>query len=143
MQLTTQTDYALRTLVFVAVHPENCTIGDVADRYRISRNHVVVVVHRLGKLGFLRNTRGKGGGLRLAEPIETITVGAVVRAFEPLTLADCFQPDNGRCVINGPCRLTAAFQQALAAWLKVLDRTTLADLTAGNRKLVRLLRKPA
>jgi hypothetical protein len=28
-------------------------------------------------------------------------------------------------------------------WLAVLDRTTLADLTEGNRKLVQLLRKHA
>ena len=129
--------------MYVAVHPENCTIGDIADRYGISRNHLVVVVHRLGKQGFLRTSRGRGGGLQLAKPSGAITVGEVVRAFEPLSLVECLQTDGGQCLINGSCRLTMVFQEALDAWLAVLDRTTLADLAARNRTLVQLLRGPA
>lgn len=53
MQLTLFTDYALRTLVYLALQPEKqlSTITEVADRFTISRNHVVKIVHQLGMKG--------------------------------------------------------------------------------------------
>ena len=69
-------------------------------------------------------------------PPETISVGAVVRALEPLKFVECLHPDRSQCLVKGPCRLTAVFREALAARLAVRDRTTLADVTEGNRKLV-------
>jgi Rrf2 family nitric oxide-sensitive transcriptional repressor len=140
MRLTLQTDYALRTLMFAAVRKEDCTIPKIAAHYGISRNHLIVVVHNLGKYGFLKNTRGRGGGLALARPAEEITVGSVVRAFEPFDLVECFRANDDQCLISGPCRLRHVLDRALAAWLEVLDGTTLADLVGRNRGLVRLLK---
>ena len=70
MQLTLFTDYALRTLVFLALQPEKqlSTITEVADRFTISRNHVVKIVHQLGMKGYIETIRGKHGGIRLARP---------------------------------------------------------------------------
>jgi Rrf2 family nitric oxide-sensitive transcriptional repressor len=129
--------------MFVAAQRDNCTITQISQTYGISRNHLVVIVHKLGKLGFLRNRRGRSGGLKLAKSPHEITVGAVVRALEPLTFVDCFGPELNSCVINGACRLTTVLEEALAAWLAVLDRTTLASLVDRNRKLVQLLRLAA
>ena len=60
MQLTLFTDYALRTLVFLALQPEKqlSTITEVADRFTISRNHVVKIVHQLGMKGYIE-TQGE------------------------------------------------------------------------------------
>jgi Rrf2 family nitric oxide-sensitive transcriptional repressor len=58
-------------------------------------------------------------------------------------LVECFRPDRTQCSINGACRLSAVFREALTAWLAVLDGTTLADLVGRNRNLVKLLRRPA
>jgi Rrf2 family nitric oxide-sensitive transcriptional repressor len=83
MRLTTFSDYALRVLLFVATAPEGrARIADIASTYRISEHHLVKVVHHLGKEGLLANTRGRGGGLRLARPASQINVGHVVRTAE-------------------------------------------------------------
>ena len=64
MRLTSYTDYCLRVLIYVAAHPEGRgTIAEIAQSYGISENHLVKVVHFLGKVGFLLNVRGRGGGL--------------------------------------------------------------------------------
>src|SRR6185437_296842 len=126
MRLTLQTDYALRTLMFVAVRKEECTVPAIAEHYGISRNHLIVVVHNLGKHGFLRNTRGRGGGLALAKPAGEIAIGSVVRTFESFNLVECFREEDN-CLISAPCRLRRVLDRALAAWLEVLDTTTLAD----------------
>src|SRR5450755_3391376 len=96
MHLTTFTDYSLRVLMFVASAPEErTTIAQIARSFGISEHHLVKVVHALGKAGLLENTRGRGGGLRLAVPAAAIRVGQVVRATEGGDVpAECFERDS-------------------------------------------------
>ena len=141
MNLTVQSDYAFRALMFLAVRaPRSSTIQEIAGHYGISRGHLMVLVHRLGALGFLKTTRGRGGGIRLARPASEIYVGEIVEAIEPnFHLVECFHGESSQCLIDGPCRLNGVFSEALAAWMKVLNAYTLADLVRRNVPLVQLL----
>ncbi len=140
MRLTLQSDYALRTLMYLAAAgPRRATIGEIAGAYGISRAHLMVLVHRLGEAGFLANERGRGGGIRLARPASRIRVGEVLRAIEPVFLpAECFDPETNQCRITERCRLKRVFAEALDAWFAVLDRYTLADLVR-RRQILSLL----
>jgi Rrf2 family nitric oxide-sensitive transcriptional repressor len=144
MRLTVYTDYALRVLIYTAVHPEpKPTIGQIASSYDISRNHLMKVVYQLGVAGYIGTSRGKSGGLRLARRPEDIVLGDVVRRTEPdFTLVPCFDADNALCAITPGCRLRGVLFQARAAFLQVLDSYTLADLVE-NRAELRLLLTPA
>jgi Rrf2 family nitric oxide-sensitive transcriptional repressor len=143
MRLTTFSDYALRVLLFVATAPEGrARIADIASTYRISEHHLVKVVHHLGKEGLLANTRGRGGGLRLARPARQINVGHVVRtAEEPSVLVECFAP-GGNCKITGSCRLAGALQKAHDAFYEVLDGFTLEDLLVRPQRMTQILHYP-
>lgn len=141
MRLTTYSDYAFRALIYLAVRgDEPCTIQEMADHYGISRNHLMKVVQQLGQLGYVETTRGRGGGIRLGRAPAEINLGEVVRHTEDdMTIVECFDPANDRCAISRACRLRGVLGEALAAWLAVLDRYTLADLVENERALVRLL----
>jgi len=143
MQLTRYTDYSLRVLIYLAVRPgELATIDAISRAYGISRGHLVKVVHQLGRAGFLETMRGRGGGFRLARPPEEIGVGDVIRYTEgKLELVECFDARASDCRIEQACGLRGALEEALDAFLKTLDRHTLADLVSRRRKpLSRLLR---
>ena len=144
MKLTTFTDYSLRVLIYAAAAPGGrITIADVAKSFGISQHHLVKVVHLLGKLGVLENTRGRGGGLKLARPPERINVGAIVRATEGDAVpAECFGAD-GACPITGTCRLEKVLHEAVESFNAVLDRYTLADLVVNKRALVAILHVPS
>jgi Rrf2 family nitric oxide-sensitive transcriptional repressor len=147
MRLTSYTDYCLRVLIYVAAHPEGRgTIAEIAQSYGISENHLVKVVHFLGKEGFLLNVRGRGGGLRLARPAGEINVGDVVRRAEgPPVMAACFDRAAQPCSIFSACRLRGALADAAAAFHDVLDGYTLQDLIGTRDQLQRvriLLHKP-
>jgi Rrf2 family nitric oxide-sensitive transcriptional repressor len=137
MRLTVYTDYALRVLMYLAVHVEPMpTIAEIATTFRISRNHLMKVAYQLGQSGYIDTVRGKHGGLRLARPPAEIRLGEVVRTTEPdLALVPCFEPMKTPCVLSSDCRLRGALYQAQAAFLEVLDRFTLADLV-GNRAIL-------
>lgn len=133
MQLTAHTDYALRVLIYLTVHPnQRVTINELAAFFDISKNHLVKVVHNLGLKGFVRTVRGKGGGICLARPAAQISVGSVVRDIEGhFQMAECFDPKKqGRCAIQEHCGLTALLGNAVQQFLSVLDQANLADLVA-------------
>jgi Rrf2 family transcriptional regulator, nitric oxide-sensitive transcriptional repressor len=133
MRLTLHTDYALRMLIYLGLSaPGHATIAEISRAYGISENHLVKVAHRLGQLGFVKTSHGRGGGLRLARPAAEIIVGQVVRQTEEdLALVACFA--NGACAITPACRLRGVLGEALAAFLGVLDRYSVADLLCGGQ----------
>ena len=141
MQLTLHTDYALRMLLYLAMREDKGgTIAEVAQYYKISRNHLVKIAHQLGKLGLIHTTRGRTGGLHLARPAGDIGIGDVVRQMEPnLHLVECFNPERNTCVIAPACALRGALFEARRAFLTTLDNYTLADLTRNRQELLGLL----
>jgi Rrf2 family nitric oxide-sensitive transcriptional repressor len=141
MRLTVYTDFSLRVLMYVALHPERLpTIGEIATSYGISRNHLMKVVYELGVAGYLETVRGKHGGVRLARATEEIVLGDVVRHSEPdMVLVPCFDEANALCVITPACKLRSALHEARSAFLKVLDAYTLADLVRNKAALRGLL----
>ncbi|NML48603.1 Rrf2 family transcriptional regulator [Ramlibacter sp. G-1-2-2] len=140
MKLTAFTDYSLRVLMYLATDPaQRTTIARIAAAYGISENHLVKVVHFLGQQGWLKNVRGKGGGLELGLPPERIVLGQVVRATEgEAVVAECFG-EGGDCCIAPSCRLRGVLREAVTAFEAVLDRYTLADLVSNRQQLAQVL----
>ena len=132
MRLTRYTDYAMRVLIHLAARPDElCSIGEISRSYGISQNHLMKVVNDLARAGYIASSRGRSGGILLGRPAEEINVGAVVRHTEEgFELVDC-----GSCVIAPACGLNGMLNQALAAFMAVLDRYTLADLSVRKAEL--------
>lgn len=138
MRLTLHTDYALRVLIYLAVHPdERIRIQDISAAYDISHNHLTKVVQQLQHTGFVRTVRGKGGGISLAKLPAEISVGEVTRALEPADqLVECFH-QSGLCAIDGQCALTGALRRATEAFLASLDAITLQQLVRNRAPALR------
>ncbi|KAA0010291.1 Rrf2 family transcriptional regulator [Billgrantia pellis] len=141
MHLTRYTDYALRVLIFLAVKgDERATIHEIAESFGVSRNHLMKVVQDLSHRGYITTIRGKHGGLLLSRAPEEISLGGLVRDTEhELGLVECLR-DGNDCIITPACRLKPIFNEALEAFLAVLDRYTLADMLGPRQpQLARLM----
>lgn len=130
MQLTRFSDYGLRLMMMAAAHGDRrITIEETARAYDISRAHLMKVAHLLVREGFLKASRGRSGGLSLARPAETIMIGDIVRATETdFAVVECMGQGN-QCRITRGCRLRGVLGEAVNAFMQVLDRHTLAELT--------------
>ena len=118
MRLTTFSDYTLRVLMYLALDPAKiATIPEIAAAYEISENHLMKVVHQLGRSGVIESLRGKGGGIRLARPAE-----------------------ESSCRIAPACRLNNILESAFDSLYAKLDEYTLADLMSKKRIMSRLLK---
>lgn len=142
MRLTSYTDYSIRVLITLAAlnTHEKISIQEIADAFRISKNHLMKVVHRLGKLGLIETTRGRGGGIRLKLDPEEINIGWLVRKTEDdFQIVECFDETSNACLISPVCQAKQMFNAALQAYLNVLDRFTLQDITANPQALKQVI----
>ena len=136
MRLTGYTDYSLRVLMYLGARPDRlASVAEISRAYGVSQNHLMKGVNGLGRLGYVASSRGRTGGIRLAKAPDQIWIGQVVRETEDgFDLVDCH-----RCVISSACGFASVLDVALAAFMRVLDGYTLADLLNRRTNIARIL----
>jgi Rrf2 family transcriptional regulator, nitric oxide-sensitive transcriptional repressor len=140
MYLTRKTDYTMRLLIHLALQPgESATIQEIAERYGISRNHLMKVANRAVQAGYVEAVRGRAGGLKLSRRPKDLGIGEVLRTMEDWKIVECFEPASNRCPITGACGLQSILKEALDAYFAVLDQYSLADVVRRKTLLVQLL----
>ena len=127
MQLTKHTDFAFRSLIYMASMPDQMvTIQAIADRFNIPKSHLMKVISKLVSQGYVKSIRGKQGGVLLAKPATEISLREVVEVMETtLEPIDCI---GQQCVILNACQLKFALAGARDAYLDYLGKSTLADV---------------
>ena len=143
MLVTREADYALRCVLEVARHGR-VSAAKVAEIQGISPTFRGKIVQSLARAGILTTRRGVGGGVSLAQPLESITVLRVIEAVEgPLCLNDCVA-DPPQCPQIDTCpvypfleRAQVALKELLTVNLSELLRIPPApeELTSGLRDL--------
>ncbi len=138
MQLTSFTDFSLRVLLFLGTQPDNklSNIKEISAVYGISNNHLSKIVFQLGKLGLIETIRGRNGGMKLGKHPKDINIGFVVRQTEDLHVVECFNKETNTCIISSACKLKHVLNEALHAYLNVLDSYTLEDML-HNKEYIR------
>lgn len=127
MQLNKFTDYALRILIYIA-QPRDMpyTITEIAQDLHVSKNHLVKIVHFMGKQNWLITTRGKGGGIALNPEALEMPLGQIVRILQGENqIVECNTPP---CVLRPQCGLKGILDLALEQFYLSLDQYTLAQV---------------
>ncbi|MBE0493526.1 MAG: Rrf2 family transcriptional regulator [Thiomicrospira sp.] len=128
MQLTKQTDFAFRVLIYLASKPAQdlSQIQTIATRFNISRSHVMKIVQKMANSGLIESIRGQGGGLKLAKPSDQINLREVVELMETtLNPVNCHEPV---CLIETSCVLKNHLYQAQEQYLAHLSQFSLHDI---------------
>ena len=133
MRLTKQTSHAIRILIDCARQSDRpVKVGEIATRLDITQQNAFKIVHVLTQGKFLLATRGRHGGVRLARPAEEIRIGDVVRVTEVTHIeVEDSQRETGRR--KAPALpINSLLDDALLAFISVLDQHTLADMTRST-----------
>ncbi len=142
MQLTLFTDYALRSLLYLAAHPErSSSVKEIAEQYDVSRNHLVKVVHKMATLGLIESSKGKGGGIKLTRDPAAMRLGDIVRLMENMDIVECFNKDTNTCRISEVCRLKHILFEASQSFIQTLNKYTLQDAAANRSMILSMLEK--
>ena len=139
MQLTKHTDYAFRTLIYLAsMEEELTTIKVITEKFHMSRSHLMKIVNEMVNYGWIEAIRGKNGGIRLQAAPADINCADVVKKMEQtLAPVNCDQPP---CDIIKVCKLKNILWQAQRGYLEHVGQFTLADLIdADTADVIRLM----
>jgi Rrf2 family nitric oxide-sensitive transcriptional repressor len=133
MRLTRFSDIGLRVLIYLERAGERAqpvTVAEISSQFDIPLNHLVKVVGQLAKLGWIKATRGRNGGLRLLADPATLTIGQVLRKLEGEEdeLVDCEGTD---CALKLDCQLRRMLRAGMRAFYDAMDRYTLSQATSG------------
>lgn len=129
--LTLTSEYALRALVFLARHAEECPIPGrrIAEEARIPAKYLLKVLGDLVRAGVLESTPGKHGGFRLRRSARQTTLLDVLSPFEPFEHGRC-PFGHGSCDDDQPCAVHHTWKRVIETERRFLRETSLSDVAA-------------
>ena len=130
MRLTKSTSHAIRILIDCArAEGRLVKVAELSARLEITQQNVFKIVHLLARAHLIEAVRGRNGGVQLARPAGAIRIGDVVRATE-VTHVEIEEGTGSRKPKRA--RVNRILDDALEAFIDVLDQHTLADMASGQ-----------
>jgi len=131
MHITYRGDYALKTILDLALHygdsPVN--IADLAARADIPVKFLEQILLDLKRGGFVQSRRGKIGGYLLARHPSRIKVGDIIRYIDgPIEPIACVDKDYHGCSDVPRCIFRGIWEEVSKATARVVDSVTFEDL---------------
>jgi Rrf2 family protein len=116
---------------------EMVLVAQIADRQRVPKKFLELILLELKKHGLLYSQRGRHGGDTLGRPSTEITFGQVVRIIDgPLAPLPCASLTGYRrcadCQDEASCAIPVVMRRVRDAMAAILDATTIADAVAGH-----------
>ena len=128
MKLRLQTDYALRSLMYLGFVRRKATAEEIASLFNISKDHLVKIIQQLAKAGYVNTIPGRSGGVVLARDPAEIIIRDVVEMVEGHSrVLECVD-DPSVCPIEPGCRLRSLLIKAESAFYATLGDVSIADL---------------
>jgi Rrf2 family protein len=149
MRLSKRGEYGLRAMIILADMPDPngpypmVQIKEISKRDKIPAKFLEQILLTLKNAGLIHSKMGVGGGYYLARPSSEITLGHIIRVLDgPLAPINCvsqmaYEPCG--CPDENTCGLRMVMGDVRNAISDILDKTTLADVTARVQKERELL----
>lgn len=130
--LSATSKYALKALVFLGALPKGSTVvgGKLAESTGVPANYLYKILLDLKRAGFVKATRGIGGGFRLSRKPENIRIIDVVSLFEgPNIESRCLLEGMRICTDKNPCSAHEAWREVSRVYADFLKNTSIASIS--------------
>jgi Rrf2 family protein len=137
MQITRQSEYAIRTMLELAQRPSGEIVSSkvISENQDIPEDFLKKTIQLLAVNQLVTTHRGTHGGVRLARPIDKITIADIIVAIEgPFAINPCLNPGYD-CKNLLTCPVHRTLARAQSKFVEELSRQTLADLIDEYHKL--------
>jgi Rrf2 family protein len=130
MQITRQSEYAIRILIELAMNEEKGMMRSslIAERQEIPEKFLQKTIQIMVHSGYIESKRGTSGGVKLAKPSRSITIADVIETVEGgIAINQCLN-GNFNCARKPSCQVRKIFRRAQDALRNELSKESLADL---------------
>lgn len=145
MVITRATEYAVRTVVFLAQQPKNEIVlkKDICRTQDVTPAFLTKILQPLIKAGIVSSQRGVGGGFLLARDPNEITLLDILQAEEgQLKLNHCLV-DTNLCHRDAYCSAHEVWYEAQTEMAEVLKRYSVADMVRRQAEKQTCLKQQA
>jgi Rrf2 family transcriptional regulator, iron-sulfur cluster assembly transcription factor len=131
MEITRQTDYAVRALTYLAGLPRDSRVSTstISEAEKIPLPFLTKVISHLVKAGLVVTNRGMGGGVSMARPSEEITLLEIIEAVEGPVLFNRCLLREGVCDLEPQCAAHDVWATIQARMIEELSSVTVNRLT--------------
>lgn len=134
MLVTRETDYAIRTVLFLAGEAKPlASVSEIAKAMHIPKSFLAKIVQRLVKGGILSSIRGVAGGFRLAKKPEQISLLAIMESIQGDTGINICATDKRLCRMSSTCTVHPLWVEIRDEVEKRLQKRTVRDLIRKKR----------
>ncbi len=126
--------HAIRSVVALAKLPKGAYAGAarIAREIGAPENYLGKLLQTLTHEGLVRSQKGLGGGFRLVQAPENISLFDVVDPIEHLSRWSGCIIGRAECSDKHPCAIHQRWKTVRNSYLQLLTQTTIADLVAGG-----------
>lgn len=100
MQLNLKTDYAIRTLLYLATKNATASSTEISEQMVIPKSMISEFAVPLQRAGILTTQRGAGGGFALGRTPADISLHEVINLLEGTTRINRCLEENHKCSRN-------------------------------------------
>jgi Rrf2 family protein len=127
LELSSEGRYALRALVYLAWADEKVTADRISTEAHIPCRLLARILAKLSHAGLVESEQGRGGGSRLAQPANKLTLREAVDTVEgPFGVVRCIMEDLA-CGEGAPSALHDACVEGQKAILEYLGTQTIEE----------------
>ena len=136
MIVSTKGRYALRVMVYLAIHQNegHTPLKEIAESENISQKYLESIMTLLSKGNLVDAVHGKGGGYRLNREPARYTVGSILKLTEgSLAPVSCTTQGPAACSRSTCCQTKPMWEKLDKMIDEFFEGITLADLLAETK----------
>ena len=128
MQITRETDYAIRCVHFLSCRKDETLMVDrIAEGMRIPKTFLAKILQKLARGGVVKSFRGAKGGFQLDRRPGEITLLDVIEAIEGPVAMNACALDNRACSLSSRCSIHPVWVEVRKEVETLLRKRTFAD----------------
>ena len=145
MRITQEADYALRIICLLAQEDRLLDANAIAEDAHVTPRFALKILRKLVLGGMVRSFKGAGGGYKLAQSPEDLTMKDVIELIDgPLSISKCVDHGGG-CSLVGANKSECVIHHIFAAvsddLSRKLDSITIAEVADKNANIAELIKK--
>src|SRR5512143_910276 len=129
MLVTRETDYAVRTVLYLAKNRNRmASVTEVAHAMHIPKSFLAKLLQRLVRSHILTSSRGVNGGFQLVQKPSKITLLSIMEAVQGPAGINVCAIDSKRCKLSSTCAVHPVWVEIRKEVEKRLKRETINKL---------------
>ena len=127
MKLTRTADFALKIIVYLATTKKLTTMPILSKELNIPYHNMSKLIQKLAKAQLVQTIQGKGGGIRLLQKPNKISIKTVLDLIDgPTNMADCIA--NASICKSKNCKVKVKLSEIQTKIESILAETKMSDM---------------